>query len=808
MENKDFDKFIEDQKKLNELIDRNTASMGSFVSAQANALKLSRQLKHSEEQLNKQQKKFEESKNKLALIKHKLADENLKLSKQEIANLKEQEAILEDENKLHEKQIAYHKSNLNSYKQQLTLINKSLSGWRSVGNVVKNEVGSALKSGWKSMLAQDKAVRNTQLSMGILTNQAKSFSMNIYRSSARTQMLGANAKDLAGYQKDYSEQIGRATVLTDQGLEAMTEMAKGTTLGAEGAVRMTSEMDNFGLSVMATRDLVEKTVNSAHKMGVNSASVTKTMMNNMRIAQKYNFKEGVAGLGKMAIQAEKFKTTIEGVAGFADKLFTPEGAIDAAAQLQVLGGEWAKIADPFSLMYKARNDMAGLQQSMIEATKGVAKFNEATGAFDITGMNMHRLREISKVTGQSVDELAESARAFARTEDIKMQISASVDKNYEDFITSTAQYNKDKGGYFIEIGGKEKNIKDLNALNNSELKNIVLQQENLKKRAIEAQSVDELWTNLKDSFKATLLPLLKGIELGLHKPLAKVIDWLDKNDITTKIANLTGTIGEFIVDNPVKSIIGAVAAIGLFELAKWGANGFAFGMGFNRATSMFGGDSGGLMGSLGSKTGGFLGKSAGKFGMSTKAMVGTGVGLGVAGAGLSMGRELRDDPNDITGKVMGAGGMALQGAALGMLAGPIGAAVGGALGLALGTYMETSRNDTPKGQEASKMQDFVMRPGSKAQPFSSNDTLIGFKPDGPIAKNADSSVGSSPKSLKIEFAPIKIEFGNLTIIGSNGSNSNVNFNDDPVLMREISSMIQQELRKAIGGGVLNPNPIK
>lgn len=801
MENKDFDKFIEDQKKLNELIDRNTASMGSFVSAQANALKLSRQLKHSEEQLNKQQKKFEESKNKLALIKHKLADENLKLSKQEIANLKEQEAILEDENKLHEKQIAYHKSNLNSYKQQLTLINKSLSGWRSVGNVVKNEVGSALKSGWKSMLAQDKAVRNTQLSMGILTNQAKSFSMNIYRSSARTQMLGANAKDLAGYQKDYSEQIGRATVLTDQGLEAMTEMAKGTTLGAEGAVRMASEMDNFGLSVMATRDLVEKTVDSAHKMGVNSASVTKTMMNNMRIAQKYNFKEGLDGLGKMSIQAEKFKTTIEGVAGFAEKLFTPEGAIDAAAQLQVLGGEWAKIADPFSLMYKARNDMAGLQQSMIEATAGVAQFNKATGAFEISGMELHRLREISKVTGQSVDELAQSAKELAKTKAIKMQISASVDKNYEDFITSTAQYDAKKGGYFIKIGADEKNIKDLTALNNSELKNIVLQEENLKKRAIEAHSVDELWTNLKDSFKATLLPLLKGIEIGLHKPLAKVIDWLDKNDITTKIAKFTESIGNFIVDNPLISAMGAVAAMGLFEIGKWVANGMALGKGFSMTNGMSGG-SGGLMGSLGSKVnvGGLVGAA----------------GLGIAGTGLQMGRDFRDNPNDTTGKAMGIGGSALQGAGMGMAIGSVipgigtavGAGVGGVLGGIYGTYNEMSTKDTPKGQEASKMQDFVMRPGSKAQPFSSNDTLIGFKPDGPIAKNADSSVGSSPKSLKIEFAPIKIEFGNLTIIGSNGSSSNVNFNDDPVLMREISSMIQQELRKAIGGGVLNPNPIK
>lgn len=563
MENKDFDKFIEDQKKLNELIDRNTASMGSFVSAQANALKLSRLLKDVESKRNKEIERLKKSEVDLDNIRKKIAKEKSTLNEHELANLTEQEKRLEGENKLLEKQIAYHNSNIDSYKQQLTLINKSLSGWRSVGNVVKNEVGSALKSGWKSMLAQDKAVRNTQLSMGILTNQAKSFSMNIYRSSARTQMLGANAKDLAGYQKDYSEQIGRATVLTDQGLEAMTEMAKGTTLGAEGAVRMASEMDNFGLSVMATRDLVEKTVDSAHKMGVNSASVTKTMMNNMRIAQKYNFKEGLAGLGKMSIQAEKFKTTIEGVAGFAEKLFTPEGAIDAAAQLQVLGGEWAKIADPFSLMYKARNDMAGLQQSMIEATAGVAQFNKATGAFEISGMELHRLREISKVTGQSVDELAQSAKELAKTKAIKMQISASVDKNYEDFITSTAQYDAKKGGYFIKIGADEKNIKDLTALNNSELKNIVLQEENLKKRAIEAQSVDDLWNNLKDSFKATLLPLLKGIEIGLHKPLAKVIDWLDKNDITTKIANLTGAIGDFIVDHPIASILTAIGGMGL-----------------------------------------------------------------------------------------------------------------------------------------------------------------------------------------------------------------------------------------------------
>jgi len=34
----------------------------------------------------------------------------------------------------------------------------------------------------------------------------------------------------------------------------------------------------------------------------------------------------------------------------ADKLFDVEGAVDMSAQLQVMGGAWAKLADPFKLM--------------------------------------------------------------------------------------------------------------------------------------------------------------------------------------------------------------------------------------------------------------------------------------------------------------------------------------------------------------------------------------------------------------------------------------------------------------------------
>jgi hypothetical protein len=49
-------------------------------------------------------------------------------------------------------------------------------------------------------------------------------------------------------------------------------------------------------------------------------------------------------------------------AGMSDKLWDIEG--DMSAQLQVMGGAWAKLADPFHLMYMARNDMKGLTEEI------------------------------------------------------------------------------------------------------------------------------------------------------------------------------------------------------------------------------------------------------------------------------------------------------------------------------------------------------------------------------------------------------------------------------------------------------------
>ena len=76
------------------------------------------------------------------------------------------------------------------------------------------------------------------------------------------------------------------------------------------------------------------------------------------LGQTYVFNGGIKGLRTMAADAVRLKLDIEGIAGLADKVMRPEGAVETAALLTTMGGEFAKLGDPFQLMFKARNDFA------------------------------------------------------------------------------------------------------------------------------------------------------------------------------------------------------------------------------------------------------------------------------------------------------------------------------------------------------------------------------------------------------------------------------------------------------------------
>lgn len=817
----DFEKMNNELARMHETQQKITNGIGEYNKHLKKVGELQANINHIQKTLN-------EGKEEEVRLEKELA----KAKPKERAELKKQLAIQKAINDNTSEHLETLNESLKAERELLSVENARKATWSSMKDgAVK--FGKAILNQKGYLLEQQKALKTAELSMGILSNQSGVFRKNLIKTSHSTNLLGVDTKKLAEMQTSYSDQIGRAVVLSSENLTAMAELSSGTMLGAQGATEMAAQMELFGKSAKATSLFVEEIMNSSNEIGLNSDVVLKNVNKGLKSMNRLSFKGGTKAMAEMAKNAALLGYEMSSIEGVADKLFNPEGAVEMAAQLQVLGGEWSKLADPFTLMYQARNAPEELAKSLYEAAGASAHFNEKTKEFEIGAMELHRLKEVAKATGQNYEELAVSAKKFAKLQKIKGQIGPNIDEKTMEYIANTADM-KD-GKFTIQIEDKDgkvvtKSVEELGRMSKSELQSAIKdrmeQKASLKERAIQAQTFDETFTNIINQFKSTLLPAFEGFAKGLEAGLGKFNAWAEKNDIFTKLSEFSEKVGKlaasilkFVVENPITTLLG----IGLFKAAQWMANGAMLGLGFNKTANVGGGGigSGPNRWGTGGASSGLGGQGFGKdyramrdmgagrlssLKEATKlnkwgagAKMGAGIGLGLAGTGLSYGSDaLKENGHEGWGKAAGVGAAALQGAGMGMMFGPWGAAIGGALGAGYGVYDQYFKNSEQEHQ------DFIMRPGQGATPFTSKDTLIGLKDGGPIEKSfGKENMKASGGKMEISFSPIKIE-GSIKVT-SNSSSMKLDLDKDPILAREITRIVHESTRKAIGGGTLNPN---
>jgi predicted nucleic acid-binding Zn-ribbon protein len=237
-----------------------------------------------------------------------------------------------------------------------------------------------------AMFKMLKSIKTTSAEMGLIGARSLAVSKNIQRASMNTVSFGVNLEDVAKIQGSYSDELGTTDFLSEKTLANFAALGKVTGMGAEAVGKMAAEMKQVGMSSEKTAQFMSQSFNDAASMGLNATKVMKNFSQNLKMLNKYNFKGGAKSLMRMAESATKMGISMNFAAPMAEKLFDIEGAVEMSAQLQVMGGEWAKLGDPFKLMYMARNDMEGLTKSIINATKGAAFFNKETGEFEIPAL--------------------------------------------------------------------------------------------------------------------------------------------------------------------------------------------------------------------------------------------------------------------------------------------------------------------------------------------------------------------------------------------------------------------------------------
>jgi hypothetical protein len=145
----------------------------------------------------------------------------------------------------------------------------------------------------------------------------------------------------------------------------------------------------------------------------------------MEQMNRYQFEGGVQGLTKMAAQASMLRFDMGETFRLADKVLSPEGAIEVAAAFQRLGVSAGALADPFQLMNQSINDPSGLQNSLADVAKQFTYFDEKTKTFKINPQGVLTLREMQEQTGVSAKEMSKMGLAAAELDQRLSSINAA-----------------------------------------------------------------------------------------------------------------------------------------------------------------------------------------------------------------------------------------------------------------------------------------------------------------------------------------------------------------------------------------------
>jgi hypothetical protein len=361
--------------------------------------------------------------------------------------------------------------NSKAFADQMTELKNSFEKF-----VLSKNFDDIVKNAQQSMISMDNSAKSLVRSMGgfiDLTSDAGktagNFRGQLESAFFAVQDIGGSFKDVTDNVASLASNMGRIVAPTENVMINMVAFTKSTGLASADVGSMVTNLIRFGGTQQESLDTMHEIANEARMVGLNTSKYMKDVNTNLKLADGFGFKNGVTGVREMVKQASLLRTEIDkiGASSLQNKVLTPEGAIEAAAGFQMLGGSVGALADPFQLLNMAQNDLAGLQKELVNSTKSAYVFNSETGEFKASTEDLYRLRQQAELVGGNFDEMARAGREAAKLDFIGSRINlAGFTDEQKGLIASLAQI--DKGGIIkVDLPGFESGGQTLEKLANN-----------------------------------------------------------------------------------------------------------------------------------------------------------------------------------------------------------------------------------------------------------------------------------------------------------------------------------------------------
>ena len=345
-------------------------------------------------------------------------------------------------------------------------------------------------------------------------------------STGKTTYLNKTPEDMLNIQSQYIEQSTRNGEMSRN--DFIKTFQLGEVLGDTNlAATLLGDMDYFNKSIATGTDLIFDMFKEANKAGVSNRKFAKDLQQNLKLAQKYTFKDGVEGMMKMSIWAQKTRFNMQNLENIVDSIQDGglEGVITKSAKLQVLGGNMAMGADPLAMMYEAWADPEALAKRFTDMTKGVGYFNSKTGEVDIVGPDAMRLKEYAAAAGIDYKDARAQIVQRIKGEQIDKQLRAKYTDEQKAMIYNKAKLNKN-GEWTVTVNGEEKNI---NNLQDTDWNDLMPTEESIEDYVSKIYNLLNSQEGVTKNLQATISDeTFENLRQNINERMQENLDWVNE----------------------------------------------------------------------------------------------------------------------------------------------------------------------------------------------------------------------------------------------------------------------------------------
>lgn len=445
----------------------------------------------------------------------------------------------------------------------LTAINK-MSGKDLVDPTHFGPLGSIFY--WEDFY---KNVKDANQELGISDELARNMEKSFQRAFEGFVPLGGTIEDITAAYKAFVQLTSTNRLVNPEDLQTL---AKFRLAFGEGYEAIFSTMALYGASIEDTNREISKAFRNANSLGLNAANVIQQIQKNIDLLDKYSFDNGIEGLSKMVMLSERYKINMSSAANFVDKSLDLDSVMEMSAQLMVLGGEFSKLGDPFTLMATARSNPELLIQKITDLAGAYAHLNTQTGTFTVDPYGMDMIRQFATITGVAADELTRAAKIGRMRIEVESNIAPQLRQleDYEtivDRISSGAYFKNGTLGIDIKAPDGKVTFKSVANISPTDLETISAVNEDIPLESITQDliqtnqtligSINALIETLKryiipetlyQEARTKVEPAIQGMAQGIddNDQLLGLKEYFEKTDraILDNLLKLGGTIGE------------------------------------------------------------------------------------------------------------------------------------------------------------------------------------------------------------------------------------------------------------------------